>query len=353
VDTERLAAFLDGELDAVEAAAVEAALAGDPRLRAELAAMRRADEALRSVPATDLPPGFEARLRTRLDAELGDLLGTGGRAQVDGPGGTAVAAEGAVVDELAARRARRSRSWVPAFAGAAAAVAVIAGTVVGIGVLGSGGEDASTADSDTAMTMEAFDGDEEAADDAGGPFLPAPGEAPTVVATDLDLDEAGADDLLGTIELQAVVAQRFDEELGRGVGLGWREALGRFVSASAAGAPAIESDDVDTPDGEDTADELTSDADGERQARAADGVRFLADGPVDEDALAAADRCLGEVLAADGAAIPAYLALVTYEGDPAVVVGLVTLDPASGAYTRAEVWVLDRADCQVRRFAQG
>jgi negative regulator of sigma E activity len=350
VDTERLAAFLDGELDADEAAAVEAALAGDPRLRAELAAMRRADEALGSLPATELPSGFEARLRSRLDAELADLLGTSERAATAGAGAEAPSVA-AGTDELAARRARRSRSWVPAFAGAAAAVAVIAGTMVGIGVLGSGGDDASTADSDTAMTMEAFDGDETASDDAGEAFLPGPGEAPTLVATGEDLDEAGADDLLDAIELQAVAAQGFDEELGRGVGIGWREALARFVSASTATVPELESDDADTPDSEDAPAEDTADAG--PSARAADGVRFLADGPVDDDALAAAERCLDEVLAADADAIPAYLAVVTYEGDPAVVVGLVTLDPASGAYTRAEVWVLDRADCQVRRFAQG
>jgi hypothetical protein len=35
-----------------------------------------------------------------------------------------------------------------------------------------------------------------------------------------------------------------------------------------------------------------------------------------------------------------------------VVVGLVTYDPTTDAYTRPEVWILSREDCQLLRFSQ-
>jgi hypothetical protein len=56
---------------------------------------------------------------------------------------------------------------------------------------------------------------------------------------------------------------------------------------------------------------------------------------------------------ADPDAIPAYAELATFEDADAIVLGLVTPDPETGAFTRNEVWVLDRATCQLLRFAQG
>jgi anti-sigma factor RsiW len=53
-----LSAYLDGELDDRERATVEATLAASSEWRAELAAIRDARNALRSLPHRDAPPGF-------------------------------------------------------------------------------------------------------------------------------------------------------------------------------------------------------------------------------------------------------------------------------------------------------
>jgi negative regulator of sigma E activity len=349
VDTERLAAYLAGELDADATAAVEAAVARDPRLRADLDAMRRAAAALGSLPATELPAGFESRLRAAVDHELTTLL----RGELHG---TAQAAPAARRDELAARRARRSRSWVPAFAGAAAAVVVLAGVAVGVGVLGGGDDQAGTAD--TAMTLESFaDADAEDAGEAeAGMAVPEPGDGPTIIASDRDLDDGAADELLASIELEAVAQRSFDADTGRSVGAAWRAALSTLgPGVGAADERADEEQDAGpeleeaapTDDGAVETDEAGPDVAGDT------AVRLFADGPLDDEALAAADRCLTEVIAADTDAIPVYLELASYLGEPAVVVGLVTFDPATDAFTRPEVWVLSRDDCQVRRFSQG
>ncbi len=103
---ERLAAYLTGELDAGERAALEAEVARDPALRNRLERLRRADQALASLPAIEPSPEFSQRLRT------------------------------AVADELrrtaAKEPSRVSRALRPLLA-AAAAAAVVA--VVGIGTL--------------------------------------------------------------------------------------------------------------------------------------------------------------------------------------------------------------------------
>jgi hypothetical protein len=347
VDAEHLAAYLAGELDADGSAAVEAALARDPRLRADLEAMRRADAVLGSLPATELPPGFESRLRAAIDDELATLLRGEHRTAPQGPPAVAT-------DDLAARRTRRQRSWFPAFAGAAAAVVVLAGVAIGVGVLGGGDDEDATAD--TAMTLESYADAE--MDDAGeaedGMALPAPGDGPTIIASDRDLDEAVSDELLASIELEAVTERGLDAETGRSVGADWRAALSALGPRGGAADERAETE-LDEPVLEEAA-PADEDEDTEETAGDTAGdtpVRLFADGPLDDAALAAADRCLAEVLDADGDAIPAYLEVASYLGEPAVVVGLVTFDPDTAAYTRPEVWVLSRDDCQVRRFSQG
>ncbi|TVP67726.1 MAG: hypothetical protein EA340_10180, partial [Nitriliruptor sp.] len=63
-------------------------------------------------------------------------------------------------------------------------------------------------------------------------------------------------------------------------------------------------------------------------------------------------RCLATLLKGGEQAIPTRVELLELDGTPAVSVGLVTLDPQSGAFTRIEVWTLERATCQVLRFDQ-
>jgi negative regulator of sigma E activity len=350
VDAERLAAYLAGELDADGAAAVEAAVARDPRLRADLDAMRRADAALGSLPATELPAGFESRLRAAVDHELSTLL----RGELHT---TAQAAPPARRDELAVRRARRSRSWVPAFAGAAAAVVVLAGVAVGVGVLGGADDQDGTAD--TAMTLESFaDADAEDAGEAeAGMALPEPGDGPTIIASDRDLDDGAADELLASIELEAVAERGFDADTGRSVGAAWRAALSTLGPGAGAADERAETAEDGEPELEEAAptddDEAVEAEEAGPEVAGDTAVRLFADGPLDDEALAAADRCLTEVIEADTDAIPVYLELASYLGEPAVVVGLVTFDPATDAFTRPEVWVLSRDDCQVLRFSQG
>jgi hypothetical protein len=337
VDAERLAAYLAGELDADEIADVESALARDPALRADLDAMRRADEALAAVPPTELPEGVERRLHAAVGQELTKLLAS------DAP---AVAP----ADELAARRARRR--WVPALAAAAAGVALLA--VIGIGLTGAG-DDAGT-DEVAMSSLDEADSDDAGAAEAA---LPLPGDAPTVVAGDRDLDDAAADDLLASEELRAVTVQELDAELGSSLAGAWRSSL----AAVASDAPVTEeaepfgAEDLDEDTAADDGDaaedtETAEDAELGRGAEPAGPLRLLADAPLTDDDRQAVSRCVAELVAGDSAAVPAYVELGSYLGDPAVIVGLVTLDPATDAYTRAEVWVLDRDDCQVRRFSQ-
>ncbi|HEX9765268.1 MAG TPA: RseA family anti-sigma factor, partial [Nitriliruptorales bacterium] len=105
---ERLSAYLAGELDADETAALEVELAGDPALRARLERIRAADQALRSLPPVAPPAEFSMRLREALAHEV--------TRHEASPG----------ADELAQRRLRRD-GRIHRFVGlgvAAAAVAV-------------------------------------------------------------------------------------------------------------------------------------------------------------------------------------------------------------------------------------
>jgi negative regulator of sigma E activity len=350
VDAERLAAYLAGELDADETAALEAALARDTGLRAQLTAMRRADEVLAALPRTELPEGFERRLHAAVDAELAAQRHAATGAATDGAA-TEEARTTRRADELASRRERRGWSWLPAFAGAAAAVAVLGAVVIGLGPLGAGDDTA-----DTMMTLDADDADgaeEEMATEA----LPGPGEAPTIVAADRDLDEALADELLASVELQAVADQALGADPGRSIATAWGEALrlavpGSFEMGTTAAPDAMEDDgeaDEDTDTGADPGEEVA----GTHEQRTFGPVRLLADGALEEEDGAAVTRCLDEVLAGGVDAIPAYVELATFGGEEVVVLGLVTFDPAKGGFTRPEVWILDRVDCQVRRFSQG
>jgi anti-sigma factor RsiW len=70
-DEERLSAYLDGELDAAEAAKLEARLAEDPALAAELDAVHDVVLALRGLDTVEPPPGFADRLQARLEHETG------------------------------------------------------------------------------------------------------------------------------------------------------------------------------------------------------------------------------------------------------------------------------------------
>lgn len=109
VSDEMLMAYADGELDAAEVAAIEAALAGDAGLREKLAAHRAL--------AARFAPAFDDALREPVPARL------------------LAAAEPKVVDLSARRAAKWSyREW------GAMAASLAGGLILGLGVLGGPSE---------------------------------------------------------------------------------------------------------------------------------------------------------------------------------------------------------------------
>ncbi len=341
-ETERLTSYLDGELAADERRALEAELAGDHVLRARLAGLRAADEALRGLAATELPPGARQRLDDRLAGVLDEVLSTTSsdttvqRLPTGGEPVTAAEAEAAPTpatvtdtghDELTQRRRRRV---VPAVTGVAAGLVLLAGGLVGLGQLGLGSDEVDTAERADAL-LSADDAAELEALPAG-PELEA--RAPIVVDDGRAISSADLAALLASPELAAVAAQALPREDGAAVAARFQQLL---LGAVAPATPESMADDVED-------DEVAPSAGPEVVTR--DG-RVL--GPAD---VADLQACLTALLEGDEQAIPIRIELLELDGVPAVSVGLVTPDPRSGAYTRVEVWTLERASCQVLRFDQ-
>ena len=115
-----LSAYADGEVTDEQRVMVEAHLVDDPSLRALLAEIEAARDAVRSLPQRDAPPEFWARILegTGLDADA-----------VMAETADASAPASAPVVSLESRRASRLPRWV-AVAGGAAAAAVIAAVVL-------------------------------------------------------------------------------------------------------------------------------------------------------------------------------------------------------------------------------
>ncbi len=344
---ERLTSYLDGELDSDERRALEAELAEDATLRAELRALERSDEVLRSLPPTELPDGA----RERLDEALAPVLrstvtGTEAetlRAVTQAP--TTSEALGGT-DELARRRERR-RGLLPALAGVAAAAAVIAIGVTTIGPLGQmGGDDAATEDSaDSMAAMDTDAGGEESAEVevAGAP-------EPVVIDDGRRLSEEDLDELLAADALREVASRGLDEEQGAALA---RDFQRQLFTGAPPGAPDLETTEDDTAD--DGADESVE-GDGDVDAGTAEAAPPLLttrDGRTlsAEDA-EAVTRCLTELLDSGQQAVPVTVELLEVDGVPVVSFGLVTLDPETSQFTRSEVWTLARSDCQVLRFTQ-
>jgi hypothetical protein len=132
-DGERLAAYLSGELGDVERREVEAALERDPELRAELARIRRADEALAALPRPEPTAAFSARLRESVRTEM------------------RTGAQTPPLAERASRRGRQRRTLAPVLvAGAAAAVIGVIGVSTGWVLRGASDFDAEVAMEDVA-----------------------------------------------------------------------------------------------------------------------------------------------------------------------------------------------------------
>lgn len=323
---ERLAAYLSGDLDADEHAALEAELADDPALRARLERIRRADAALADLPDEELPDGFEDRLHHAVAGELDTLLGH---------------------DELAARRDRRAAPrWVPAVA-AAAAVLVIGGGVVLTG--GMGGEDsdeAATLDGAAEETLESgadqdAGGDEMQADEAEAASAPV---GPRVVDADRTLDDQSLSELAAdSMVLDALGGRAIGDPTA--VAEAYAEALGALPGEYDAPESGSEDDGDDA--GRDT-------AGAERgEAVETDDLTVVSEGRLDEEGLADVARCLPTLQdEAVAPVVPLYAELGTDADDTPVIAYAALAPDDQGDYRRVEVWLVERDSCSLLRFVQ-
>lgn len=318
---ERLAAYAAGELDVDETRALEAELARDPALRARLAAIRETDELLASLPDVAPREGFSARLRDAVASELDTTLGGSG-----------------MTDELGARReTRRHRMagrW-PVIAAAAASVLVIGGVGTFIAQGGLGG-----ADQDVAGGSDG-DSDSESASSLDAMAAPAPESGPTVVSAGRSFDADSIGGLAADARFDEVLSQRLDQAEAAQLARDSETALTGEGANQADGA--AESGPVEQSQQESTI----------AQAPALDdpsfGLRTV--GAVTERELEDVGRCLPPLLEA-APVIPVYAELVDFDGADAIVYGLVGNDPEQDRYRRVELWVVDRADCQVLHLEQ-
>lgn len=312
---QRLAAYLSGDLDVDERTALEAELAGDPAMRAQLERIRVADRALADLPEVALPEGLSDRLDAALTPELDRILG----------------------DELAARRARRALPrWLPA-AGAAAALALVVGTgVVLVGGLGDRGEDRSTL------------GAPASTDEGAAPGMAADGAmtGPVVTASGRTLGAEDLASLAADPHIVAPVAPWLLDDDPDAVALAWRAALGgtsdRSMSATGDPAPADDQADPDDSDRSITHGPLLSTL-----------PPVSLQGQVTTDDLDDVARCIGVLFdGATGPVIPVYAELAfDTDGIPVIVYVALSADRA-GDLTVVEVWKVDRSSCDLREFAQ-
>lgn len=366
---ERLADYLAGELDADEHAAVEAALARDPALRAALGDLQRADAALSSLSSPSPPVGFERRLQAALAPELARQLAAAPSHAGATSEPASTPAERIAADEAAAARARREARtagarawrWLPAFGGVAATLLLIAVAVNVVGPLGADDADVAadaglleSADVEDGAAEDALDDgamaealddpdagaaeelESDAADDAAeGSALPEADDAPIegmrlargpeVVADGRALSPGEVGDLLAVPAARMLAAERLSDLDGAALAAAWSAQLG----VPADPGVGITSDDG-TPEG-----------DGEA------GAALLALLPAERTAVSG---CLAELLASDlvdeAAAIPVRVELVTLAGEAAVAYVFVVPD-ADERFTTPVVRVLARDDCRV------
>ncbi len=371
---DRLAAYLDGDLDRDEHAAVEAELAADVELRAQLEALRRAEAALSGVDGAELPEGFETRLRTRLDEELAARyerdersVPAASRARGDDElagrrsGAAPSRRSGATPSHRSGATSRRGRApnW-GAIAGFAAALAVVA--LVGVNVVSGGflgGQDGMEADSGAESAEDApaqdggaetmADGEQEATEESE--IQAAPPDGPRVRDDDRELDPEDVDGLLAAPALERVAGRGLSAGAGQDLAARFRDALiGRPAAGSGNEDAGRDLDagqgEAESEQGEATEGRMEDDAGGDAPSSAAE----LRGGPLAGEDRAHVSRRLHGLLDAEPDALPALVELATFEGEPAIVYGLVTRQ--DDAYTRPEVWIVAREDCQELRFEQ-
>ncbi|MEX0869327.1 MAG: hypothetical protein WD011_06610 [Nitriliruptoraceae bacterium] len=292
ITAERLADYLAGTLEPDESHLVEAELARDPKARAMLADLRRADAALAHIAPTPIPEGFEARLRDRLQPEITRAIAPSGHDATDAT--------------VLAFRSRRTR-WITGVAAAAAAVTVIAGVGLTSTNLFGGADDMAA---DTAESEQA---------DAPVASLALPESStlsgPLVVELDRTATDAVIDDVLAVPELRDLAGQSLDRASGTQLAADHRQTL-----------------DVGAADGD--ASVLSDDAGGQSAREEAADSAAPGTAP-----------CL-DTLGDDPPPIIAYVEQATdSNGTPVVIFGLVTF--GDGTYDTREVRVVEIESCDV------
>lgn len=300
---EQLSAYVAGELDAEERAAVEAALEDDAQLRERLGRLHRSEEALSALPAVEPPAGFSDELHATLDRELEEHGSAGG------------------ADELAARRRSRFEALRPLGVAAAAAAVIALFGVAGVWLLQGGGGS----------------GDEAASTAMDAPDL---GQVP-VVETDNDYDEQQLRRVAVNAEIRTLVPQDFTAQEARPLAERLQSDLLDRADGGAGAVPAPEG-------GEAAEDSAEGDTSADSQTFGTARSEVVGAAPVE-----AVGRCLSTVLQdARAPLVPVYVELARFKGAPAVIYTLVSEDPESGTYQRVEVWAVSPNDCQVLSFAQ-
>ncbi|MBW3577257.1 MAG: zf-HC2 domain-containing protein [Actinobacteria bacterium] len=307
---ERLSAYLAGELDADERAAVEADLARDPALRDTVERIRRAERALNSMGEVTPPPGFADHLREVVAAEVA-------RQRTHG-------------DELAAARRRHAPWRTLGVAAAAASLIVVVG--VGAGWLLRGG-------ADRAPEQAAPVGE-------GHPALDVP-----VIETRNDYSDLELQRLAVNVDIRAVIPP--------GLGADEAAAYADRLQAQLTGVEGQQAaQSMSAENHADTAAEKERQGIGDQvpHAGAQQAVPVPADDPLRQRVGAAADdvrRCLPEILqSARTPVVPVYIEVARYRGEPAIVYAFAAEDPNAATYRRVEAWAVARSDCQVLSFSQ-
>ena len=307
--------------------------------------LERADRALEQLQPTPLPEGARQRLDAKLQGAFDEVLSTDQAVDADTApvAPTTAAASGRGTDELSRRRrSGRRRSLVPATAGVAAGLVLLAGGVVGLNQLSIGGDD-------QAATLQA-DQVEEMADDGG----PEPSSVEESLAADLPVvidegrtaTEEDAHGLLDDPQLLALAQRSLSMEDGATLA---EDVQRRILGVAEVGG-------FDAPEEAEDGDAMAEDADEDRAAGPADaGMAPLVTRDGERLDAAVGDdlrRCLTELLDPGEQAVPVAIEVVTLDGGDAAIFGLLTLDPDTGAFTRIEAWTLALDSCQVLRFDQ-
>lgn len=364
-DEVTLARWLEGDLEADDAAALEGRLAREPDLAARADALADALWQLGDQPDVVVPEPATLRLQRRLHAETGPGSEAAGGSV---PGGATPARVG-------------SGTRVPWLLGGAAAALVLL-VAVGSLVTGTGGDESTSEVADSAATEMAGNAATETVEEAGAAES-AGGERTVVLA---DGREVGPSVLDGGAVLLAPPG-RNDRQGGTDAALEAPSAAGGsgFNSASeGAASPSSEQTaasetSADTAAASEAAAPAPSPPDAalrDRYTRVpeADALLGLAAAETDDVArgfrerIAAAgpfadgqatDACLDEALATAPAGadspspVPVRVERTSIDGQEALVIVVVAAAPGADGLDRVEISVLDPGTCQVRRSLSG